>query len=196
MIPLPKNMETCFSGAAQGRQTCLGFLLCFWKCGKYEPGHPRGWSLRVGVCQGPAMATEIEDFSRAWAPMTWPGSPDKGPLFSALPSFPFPFLSLPSFLFQIYWGLIYVQEMCPWGFTSAHLWTTTRIKGMADSLFYFVSCLFFFTNSYTEHSTAPQKTQRKSHSWKFHYLPGKTPINHLCFIKIAECIKKNQGLDG
>lgn len=45
-----------------------------------------------------------------------------------------PFLSLPSFLFQIYWGLIYVQEMCPWGFTSAHIWTTTRIKGMADSL--------------------------------------------------------------
>ena len=71
MILLPKNMETCFSGAAQGSQPCVGFLLCFWKCGKYKSGHPRDRSLRDGICWGPATAAAIKDFLRSDRDVTW-----------------------------------------------------------------------------------------------------------------------------
>ena len=64
----------------------------------------------------------------------WPWC-DLGVQITKIHFFP-PFL--PSFLFQIYWGLINVKEMCPWGFISVYIWTTTRIKGKGDFLFYWV----------------------------------------------------------
>ena len=71
MILLPKNMQTCFLGTAQGSQPCLGFLLCFLKWGKYKSGHPRDRSLRDGICRGPATATGIKDFLRRDHDVTW-----------------------------------------------------------------------------------------------------------------------------
>lgn len=112
-IPLPKNMETYFSGTAQGS------LFCASESVVSMSQEILGDS--AGVCQGPEKAI-IEDFLRAQA-LPWHDLEIKAQIKMGLSFclfllllFHFPPSSLKIFF---YWGIIYIQKMCPFAVVSA-----------------------------------------------------------------------------